>query len=145
MCPNKGPGQAHEQRNSWRMRWRFSRKALCWALLLFGVEVAIATLGYPYPWLRGFAGDLLAVVWLYFVFKTVLECKTLLLAVAAFLTGCFVELGQYVAAVNGWHMTSPLLRIMLGSVPDWLDVLAYALGFLLIMRFDVESDRSRLL
>ncbi|MDB5869596.1 MAG: hypothetical protein JWP96_1928 [Polaromonas sp.] len=36
-------------------------------------------------------------------------------------------------------MTSPLLRIVLGSVPDWLDVLAYAAGFLLIMRFDAKT------
>ncbi|MDB5869595.1 MAG: hypothetical protein JWP96_1927 [Polaromonas sp.] len=85
------------------MKWRFSREALCWARLLFGLEVAIATLGYPYSWLRGFAGDLLAVVWLYFVFKTVLECKTQLLALAAFLTGCL------------WNWANMSLQSMAGA------------------------------
>ncbi len=115
------------------MRWRFSRVALCWALVFFAVEAFIATLGASCEWLRGFFGDALAVVWLYCVFKTVLDASAWKLALPAFLAGCLVELGQYVASVNGWHSSHPLLRVLLGSVPDWLDVLAYGTGFLLVM------------
>ena len=113
--------------------WRFSGEALVWAVLLLGVEVLIATLGAPYPLLRGFVGDLLAVVWVYFVFRTVLAAPACLLALAAFGVGCAVEVGQYLAAANGWKLSSPVLRIVLGSVADWWDVLAYAIGFVLIM------------
>ena len=125
------------------MRWRFSREALNWAFVLLGVEVFIATLGSPYNWLRGFFGDSLAVVWLYFVLKTMLESKTWVLAVAAFSAGCLVELGQYVAAVNGWHISSPVFRILLGSVPDWLDVLAYAVGFFLLIMGPAAAKACR--
>ena len=121
--------------------WRFSLEALVWAVLLFGVEVLIATLGAPYPWLRGFVGDLLAVVWVYFVFRTVLAFPACLLALAALAVGCTVELGQYLAAANGWKLTSPVLRTLLGSVPDWWDVLAYAAGFVLIMTGRVMRRR----
>lgn len=56
-----------------------------------------------------------------------------LVALAAFAVGCAVELGQYLVAANGWKLASPVLRTLLGSVPDWWDVLAYAAGFALIM------------
>jgi len=55
------------------------------------------------------------------------------LALAALLTGYAVELGQYLARHFGWRLEQPLLRIVLGSVPDWWDVLAYTLGFGLVL------------
>lgn len=124
-----------------RSLWCFNRTALFWALALLGTEILIATLGAPYPWLRGFAGDALAVVWVYFVFRTVLAAPACLLALAALAVGCAVELGQYLAAVNGWKLSQPVLRTVLGSVPDWWDVLAYVIGFLSIMA--VRLWRSR--
>ncbi|UUZ74898.1 DUF2809 domain-containing protein [Polaromonas sp. P1(28)-13] len=84
------------------MKRGFDREALCWALLNFGVEVLIATAWSHHRWLRGFFGDMLAVVWVYFLLKAFLEAKRHALALAAFSVGCLVELGQYVAAVNGW-------------------------------------------
>ena len=43
--------------------------------------------------------------------------------------GLAVEAGQYVSQQAGWQVTSPVLRIVLGSTPDWLDVVAYVIGF----------------
>ncbi|MFU7351852.1 hypothetical protein [Pseudomonas paraeruginosa] len=42
-------------------RWRLDRRSLALALLLFGLLVALATLGRHWGWVRGFGGDLLAV------------------------------------------------------------------------------------
>lgn len=124
------------------MKLGFDREALCWALLIFGVEVLIATAWSHHRWLRGFFGDMLAVVWVYFLLKAFLEAKRHVLALAAFSVGCLVELGQYVAAVNGWYTANPVLRTVLGSVADWMDVLAYAGGFLLVLAY--EALRSRI-
>ena len=99
------------------------------ALLLTAVEALIATVGKPYPWLRGFVGDVLAVGWVYLVFRSFIRAGVLPLAVAALLTGYAVEFGQYLARLYGWQIKQPLLRILLGSVPDWWDVLAYTVGF----------------
>ena len=52
---------------------------------------------------------------------------------AALLTGYAVEFGQYLARLYGWQIKQPLLRILLGSVPDWWDVLAYTVGFFLVL------------
>ena len=124
------------------MKLRFDREAALWAVLIFIIEVLIATVWSQHRWLRGFVGDVLAVVWVYFLLKMVLKANTLSLALLAFAVGCGVELGQYAAAVNGWHVENRVLRIVLGSVADWMDVLAYAVGFLLVL--GLESFLARL-
>ena len=97
------------------------------------MEALIATVGKPYPWLRGFVGDVLAVGWVYLVFRSFIRAGALPLAAAALLTGYAVEFGQYLAKLYGWQIKQPLLRILLGSVPDWWDVLAYTVGFFLVL------------
>ena len=97
------------------------------------LEVLIATLGKPYPLLRGFVGDVVAVGWAYLVYRSFIRAGVLPLAVAALLTGYAVEFGQYLARYLGWRIEQPVLRIVLGSVPDWWDMLAYTLGFFLVL------------
>jgi hypothetical protein len=126
-----------------RMQLRFDREAALWAVLIFIVEVLIATVWSHHRWLRGFVGDVLAVVWVYFLLKTVIKANVHGLAIAAFAVGGLVELGQYVATVNGWHVQNRVLKIVLGSVPDWMDVLAYAAGFLLVLVFEFLRTRLR--
>lgn len=125
------------------MKLRFDREAALWAVFIFIIEVLIATVWSHHPWLRGFVGDVLAVVWVYFLFKTVIKANTAGLALAAFGVGCGVELAQYVAAVNGWHVENRVLRIVLGSVADWMDVLAYACGFVLVLALEFLLVRFR--
>jgi hypothetical protein len=127
------------------MQLRFDREAALWAVLIFIVEVLIATVWSHHRWLRGFVGDVLAVVWVYFLLKTVIKANTCGLALVALAVGCLVELGQYVATVNGWQVQNRVLNILLGSVPDWMDVLAYAVGFLLVLVFEFLRARLRLL
>ncbi|RZJ02168.1 MAG: DUF2809 domain-containing protein [Haliea sp.] len=112
------------------MRVRFSRAALLWAVAILGLLVLIATVWSHHRLLRAFFGDLLAVVWVYYLFKTVVEARPRTLALVAFGVGCAVELGQYLAASQGWQVAHPVLRIVLGSVADWWDVLAYGFGAL---------------
>ncbi len=128
-----------------RMQLRFDREAALWALLIFIVEVLIATVWSHHRWLRGFVGDVLAVVWVYFLLKTVFKANRYGLALVALAVGCLVELCQYVATVNGWHFQNRALKILLGSVPDWMDVLAYAVGFLLVLAFEAFRFRFRVI
>ena len=62
---------------------------------------------------------------------------------AALATGCALELAQYLARL--WHLRigSPVLRIVLGSTPDWMDVLAYALGFVAVMLVESALRAAR--
>lgn len=124
-----------------RLTLRFDREAALWALFIFVIEVLIATVWSHHRWVRGFIGDVLAVVWVYFLLKTVVRANTYGLALVAFAVGCVVELAQYVAATNGWHVQDRVLKILLGSVADWMDLLAYACGFLLILVFEFLRAR----
>lgn len=115
------------------MRLTFNRSAFAALVAVTVVEALIATLGKPYPLLRGFVGDVVAVGWAYLVYRSFIRAGVLPLAIAALLTGYAVEFGQYLARHFGWRIEQPVLRVILGSVPDWWDVLAYTVGFFLVL------------
>jgi hypothetical protein len=102
--------------------------------------VLLATVGARWGWLRSFFGDVLAVVWVYFVFRTVIGARVLPLALAALGVGLAVELGQYLAAAWHLHIPNRALRIVLGSTADWWDVLAYVIGFAAVLVIEGLRD-----
>lgn len=124
------------------MKWRFDRTSLYWAALLFVLLVLLATAGAGMGWLRGFFGDVLAVIWLYFVFKTFIHARATVLAGAAFAMGVLLELGQYLVAYHHIHIPGRVLRIVLGSTADIWDVLAYALGAMAVLAMEAMRRRG---
>lgn len=125
------------------MRWRFDPLSLAWAVALFVLLVLLATVGARWGWVRSFFGDVLAVVWVYFVFKTAIGARVWPLALAALGVGCAVELGQYLA--SAWHLRIPnrALRIVLGSTADWWDVVAYVIGFAAVLALEALRNAVR--
>jgi len=115
------------------MTLTFNGRAFAALLAVTAVLAAIATLGAPYPFLRGFVGDAVAVGWAYLLYRSFIRAGVLPLALAALFTGYAVELGQYLARHFGWRIEQPVLRVVLGSVPDWWDVLAYTVGFAVVL------------
>ncbi|KAB2765768.1 DUF2809 domain-containing protein [Brucella anthropi] len=110
------------------MQFKFSRSALCFTLMLLALLALLATMGAGLGWIRSFIGDVIAVIFVYAVLRTFIDGNRLLLALIAFLTGVAVEYGQYFAKQFDIVIGNPALRIILGATPDWLDVLAYAIG-----------------
>ncbi|KAB2699885.1 MULTISPECIES: ribosomal maturation YjgA family protein [Brucella] len=110
------------------MQFKFSRSALCFTLMLLALLALLATMGAGLGWVRSFIGDVIAVIFVYAVLRTFIDGNRLLLALIAFLTGMAVEYGQYLAKQFDIVIGNPALRIILGATPDWLDVLAYAIG-----------------
>ena len=84
---------------------------------------------------------MIAVIFVYSAFRIMIDGNRVLLAVAAFLVGAAVELGQYLAKITGVEIGNRALRIILGATPDWLDVLAYGLGAVFIIAF-LALDRG---
>ncbi len=107
----------------------FNLRAFLITLALLCVEVSIATVFRHIGWLRGFVGDALAVVFVYYGFKTIFRASTLQLASAALLVGYGVELAQAICQLAGWKISNSILRTIVGSTPDWWDMLAYTVGF----------------
>jgi hypothetical protein len=125
------------------MRWRFDPLSLVWAVALFIVLALLATVGARWGWLRSFFGDVLAVVWVYFVFKTFIAARVLPLALAALGVGYAVELGQFLASAWHLHIPNRALRIVLGSTADWWDVAAYTIGFATVLALEALRARVR--
>jgi hypothetical protein len=130
--------------------WRFHAGAFAWAVALFVVLVLLATVGARLGWVRSFLGDVLAVIWVYAGFRAFIAARPPWLAVAAWGVGLMVELGQYLSMVFHLRIDNRALRIVLGSTPDWWDVLAYTLGFVMVLavsgwqgRRDVASSGQR--
>ena len=111
------------------MRWRFDAVAAAWAVGVFVVLVLLATVGDGWGWIRSFVGDVIAVVWVHCVLASVLWLRPPMRPLLALALGLGVEAAQYVSQLTGWQVASPVLRIVLGSTPDWLDVVAYLIGF----------------
>lgn len=123
--------------------WRFDARSFATALVLLVLLVLLATFGARAGWLRSFFGDVLAVVWLCFVFKTMLAVRPMPLALAAFGVGCALELGQYLARLGHWQIANPVLRIVIGSTPDWLDVVAYGIGAVAVVLIEQRGKDRR--
>lgn len=125
------------------MRWRFDLLSLAWAVALFVLLVLLATVGARWGWVRSFFGDVLAVAWVYVVFKTFVAARVLPLALAAFGVGLLVELGQFLASAWHLHIPNRALRIVLGATADWWDVVAYAIGFVAVLAVEAAVRKFR--
>jgi hypothetical protein len=97
-------------------------------MLLFFVEVSIA-LWVDDAIIRPFFGDFLAVIALFFLLKSFLNCSDLKLAFASLGFAYFLEFLQYCnfLALTGLKKYK-IIAIVLGSSFDWRDILAYTLG-----------------
>ena len=113
------------------MRWRFDAASAAWALGLFVLLVLLATAGHDLGWIRSFAGDVIAVVWVHCLLASLIWMRPPWRPLLALAAGLIIEAMQYVNQQMDWQMASPTLRIVLGSTPDWFDVVAYVVGFVL--------------
>jgi Protein of unknown function (DUF2809) len=118
---------------------QFNVRALLIAALLLGMEVCIATVFRHVAWVRGFLGDLLAVVFVYYLLKSVIRAPPWKLAVTALLVGYALEACQYLTRAAHLVIHNRLLRILVGSTPDLWDMLAYTLGFVLILAIESRT------
>ena len=75
---------------------------------------------------------MLAVLWLHGLFASAVWLRPPMRPLLALAVGLAIEAVQYVNQQMGWQVASPVLRIVLGSTPDWLDVVAYLIGFVLV-------------
>lgn len=118
---------------------------LIYAVLLFVIEVLIARYA-PSGFIRGFVGDVLVVLLLFCMARSVVPVgnvkghlinqlwRTPWLALAVLLFAFTIEFGQYWGLVDKLGLGgNRLARIVIGSHFDPLDLLAYFVGYLILM------------
>lgn len=111
------------------LRMRHRPVYLSLAILIFAVEVLIATRLRHMPFVRGSLGDVLVVVLIYCAALAVRDFPRIRLALGVFLFACAVEGAQYfqLARALGLRQGS-VLWIVLGATFQWSDILCYLVG-----------------
>ncbi len=115
------------------------KKYLLSFLILLIVEIAIAVFHF-HPFVRGFLGDVLVVLLLFSFLKLFFSIASEKLAIGILLFAFTVELLQFFDLVETLNIQSKLLRIVLGSVFDWWDLLAYTVGTVIIFVFEYRNS-----
>lgn len=106
-------------------------------ILFLAVEVAIALFVHD-NFVRPYIGDVLVVIVLYTFLRIWIPDKLRLLPLYVFLFAAGVEVLQYFEFVKLLGLgNNQFLRILLGSVFDWKDILCYAVGCLLLAGYEI--------
>lgn len=108
-------------------------KALFISIFLFVILVFIA-LFVKDSFVRPFLGDTLAVMWLYYTFKIFLKVSSFWLSVFVLFIAYCIEFIQYLHILSILSLEHiKILRIVFGSTFDINDILAYTLGWFVIL------------
>lgn len=110
-----------------------SKTYLYLAILLFFTEVLIALFARD-QWIRPLGGDFLVVIFLYCLLKSFWNVSVWHAALFVLLFAYAIEIMQYFKLVQLLGLQhSRLARIVIGTSFEWLDLLAYTLGILLVL------------
>ena len=101
-------------------------------LVLLLIEVAIAFWSV-HPFIRGLLGDVLVVLLLYTFLKSFLSCSSERIAFTVLLFAFGIEFLQLADLTEALNIQNPVLKIVVGSVFDPWDLLAYLTGFFIII------------
>ena len=97
--------------------------------VLLGTEILIGM--YAHGWVRSYLGDVLVVILLYTLFRTVLPEKPrfgALLPAGILIFSFCVEFLQLWGFCDRFGIENKLLRILIGTGYSWYDLLSYAIG-----------------
>ncbi|CED57894.1 membrane protein [Aliivibrio wodanis] len=87
--------------------------------------------------IRPFLGDVLVVVWLYYLMSSVLNLAPIKLSFIVVSISFAIEAFQYLSILKLLGLDHySILRIILGSTFDWMDLFAYTIGGVLCLTFE---------
>jgi len=115
------------------MKFKCKPKYLILTVVIFLVEVLIATVLKNVFFIRAYLGDVIVVMLLYTFVKSFFTGNDTKLIVGIFAFSCVVEFAQYfnIAEKLGFQPGS-LMYIMIGNSFSWVDIACYAAGCLLL-------------
>lgn len=112
------------------------------SMVLLGVEILIGT--FASGWLRAYFGDVLVIILLYALIRSVLSK----IRYCGLLPTLLLIFCQIVEGLQAWGfadrmgITNELLRILISTSFAWGDVLSYCIGFIPILLWELYCNRS---
>jgi len=118
------------------MNFKFNLKYFLLTILIFLVEVLIATVLKDDFFIRAYLGDVIVVMLLYTFVKSFVIINETKLIIGIFAFSCLVEFAQFfhIADKLGFQQGS-LMYIVIGNSFSWIDILCYAVGCLILYIF----------
>ena len=101
------------------------------SVVLFAIEIIIGI--FATGWIRNYLGDVLVVVLLYTIFRTISPDKPdkwFVIPSAILLFSFVVELLQLWGFCDRFGITNPLLRIIIGTGFSYVDLACYTIGLI---------------
>lgn len=115
------------------MKFKFNLTYFLLTLLIFLLEVLIATKLKNIFFVRAYLGDVIVVILLYTFVKSFVKLNDQKLITGIFIFSCLVEFAQYfnIAEKLGFQPGS-VMYVIIGNSFSWIDILCYAVGCLLL-------------
>ncbi len=116
------------------MKIKFNIKYFLLTVVLFFIEVLIATKLKHIFFIRAYLGDVIVVMLLYALVKSFVTVNSNQKLISGiFIFSCLVEIAQYfnIAEILGFRKGS-IMYIVVGNSFSWIDILCYAVGCLLL-------------
>lgn len=119
----------------------FSLSCLCFLLCVLIVKLFSNNL-----FIRGFLGDVIVVLLIYFLVKAVYDMDALKLSVCTLAIAYLTECLQYIHITDYLGIgDNHIARLVFGSVFDPFDLLAYTIGAVLVYFLDVKLIRKAII
>ncbi|MEG1592211.1 ribosomal maturation YjgA family protein [Chryseobacterium sp.] len=125
------------------MKFKFSPKYFLLTILIFLVEVLIATILKDNFFIRAYLGDVIVVMLLYTFVKSFVIINETKLIIGIFAFACLVEFAQFfhIADKLGFKPGS-LMYIVIGNSFSWIDILCYGVGCLILYIFTKFKSKN---
>lgn len=121
---------------------KFNLKYFSLAVVLFLTEVVIELYVHD-NFVRPYIGDLLVVILLYCMVKSVLNTPVFITAISVLLFSYLIEILQYLNLTKMLGLeNSYTAKILLGNYFAWGDILAYTAGILIVLIFERKKLSS---
>lgn len=122
------------------LRFNIRYGLLC--LLFFCIEAYIA-LCVKDAFVRPYVGDMLVVMLLYCGLRTFVKISIMNAALFVIIFATIIEILQYFNWVQLLHLESnDIARVLMGTSFEWLDILAYAVGTVVILVVEKVSEKK---
>ena len=121
---------------------KFNLKYFSLAVVLFLTEVVIELYVHD-NFVRPYIGDLLVVILLYCMVKSVLNTPVFITAISVLLFSYLIEILQYLNLTKMLGLeNSYTAKILLGNYFAWEDIFAYTAGILIVLIFERKKLSS---
>ncbi|HHQ4526111.1 TPA: DUF2809 domain-containing protein [Aeromonas veronii] len=123
------------------MNWNARGKYIVSFTVNLIVVLLIGFYGAGWFW-RGFLSDVFIVVLLFSFLKMLTPASTLKVSLSVLAFSYFVEISQYFNLVEFLGVNNKAIRIFIGTHLDWLDLIAYTVGFFICLFVGMKSQNE---